>query len=349
MIPMRLSNIAALLLLGLLAVPAQAAAPAPTIIDQKLIDAARKEGTVVWYTSTDVEIAEALGKAFEAKYPGMKVQIDRSGSERVFQRIGQEHMANVAACDVVNSSDAAHFIYWKREGWLAPYVPEDVAKYFPADQQDADGLFATVRATLSTIGYNSKLVTADEAPKGFLDLLDPKWAGKIVKSHPSYSGGTLTATFEIARDVGWDYFEKLSKQRVMQVESATDPAKKVVLGERAIMADGSEYSLLLAHDRGGSIEPIYPVEGTPLIASPAAILKDAPHPNAARLFDSFLFSVEGQQLLVDIGAMRSWHSQVKERPGRVPMSAIKLMKEDPVGVEQNIEAIKKRYTGYFKT
>lgn len=91
------------------------------------------------------------------------------------------------------------------------------------------------------------------------------------------------------------------------------------------------------------------MEGTPLIASPAAILKDAPHPNAARLFESFLFSTEGQQLLVDIGAMRSWHSQVKERAGRVPLNAIKLMKEDPAGVERSIEEVKKRYTSYFKT
>jgi len=347
---MMLKRAAVLLLAAAFAAGTAAAAPPPpSSVDQKLIDAAKKEGTVVWYTSTDVEIAEAIGKAFEAKYPGVKVQIDRSGSERVFQRIGQEHMANVQACDVVNSSDAAHFIYWRREGWLAPYLPEDVAKYFPADQKDPDGTYATVRATLSVMGYNSKLIKSDEAPKGFLELLDPKWAGKIVKSHPSYSGGTLTATFEIARDIGWDYFEKLAKQRVMQVESATDPAKKVVLGERPIMADGSEYSLLIARDRGGAVEPIYPVEGTPLIASPAAILKDAPHPNAARLFESFLFSTEGQQLLVDIGAMRSWHAQVKERAGRVPMGSIKLMKEDPAGVERSIEEVKKRYTSYFKT
>jgi iron(III) transport system substrate-binding protein len=347
MMPMR--SLAFLVAVLAAAGTALAAPPPPSVVDQTLIDGARKEGAVVWYTSTDVEIAEALGKAFEAKYPGVKVQIDRSGSERVFQRIGQEHMAKVQACDVVNSSDAAHFIYWKREGWLAPYLPEDVAKYFPADQQDSDATYATVRATLSVMGYNPKLIKPEDAPKGFADLLDPKWAGKIVKSHPSYSGGTLTATFEIARDVGWDYFEKLAKQRVMQVESATDPAKKVVLGERPIMADGSEYSLLIARDRGGAIAPIYPVEGTPLIASPAAILKDAPHPDAARLFESFLFSAEGQQLLVDIGAMRSWHAQVKERAGRVPMGSIKLLKEDPAGVERSIEEVKKRYTSYFKT
>ena len=74
---------------------------------------------------------------------------------------------------------------------------------------------------------------AEDAPKSFADLLDPKWTGKIVKAHPGYSGTIMTATFQIARDLGWDYFEKLAKQKVMQVQSASDPPKKLALGERA--------------------------------------------------------------------------------------------------------------------
>ena len=85
---------------------------------------------------------------------------------------------------------------------------------------------------------------AADAPKSFADLLDPKWSGKIVKAHPSYSGTILTATYQIARDIGWSYFEKLAQQKVMQVQSATDPPKKLALGERAIMADGIEYVAL---------------------------------------------------------------------------------------------------------
>ena len=92
---------------------------------------------------------------------------------------------------------------------------------------------------------------AADAPKSFADLLDPKWTGKMVKAHPGYSGTILTATFQIARDLGWPYFEKLAQQRVMQVQSASDPPKKLALGERAIMADGGEYNLIQLKERPG--------------------------------------------------------------------------------------------------
>src|SRR5262249_4432613 len=136
--------------------------------------------------------------------------------------------------------DAAHFIVWKKQGWLGAFVPEDVAKYWPPEQKDPDGFYATWRSTFSPLGYNTKLLKAEDAPKSFADLLDPKWAGKIVKAHPGYSGTILTATYETARDLGWGFFEKLAKQRVMQVQSAIDPPKKIAAGERLVMADGSE-------------------------------------------------------------------------------------------------------------
>ena len=241
-----------------------AAAPPPEPVTPALIEAAKKEGKVNYYTSTDLPVAEKLAKAFEAKYPGIAVRVERTGAERVFQRIGQEYASKIHAVDVVNSSDAAHFIVWKRDGVLAPFVPEDVAKFYAAEHKDIDGQFASFRIWLSIIAYNSNLVKADEAPKSFADLLDPKWKGKIVKAHPGYSGTIMTATYQMQRDLGWTFFEQLAKQNIMQVQSSADPPKKLDLGERAVMADGNEYNVFQIKEAGRPVEPVYASEGSPL-------------------------------------------------------------------------------------
>jgi iron(III) transport system substrate-binding protein len=333
---------------GAFATRVMAAAPAASAVTPALIEAAKKEGKVIYYTSVDLPLAEKVARAFEAKYPGIAVRVERTGAERVFQRIGQEYGSRIYAVDVVNSSDAAHLIVWKRDGVLAPFVPEDVAKHYPPEHKDEDGQFASFRIFLCPIGYNTDLVKREDAPKSYADLLDPKWTGKIVKAHPSYSGTILTATYQMARDIGWQYFEKLAKQRIMQVQSASDPPKKLALGERAIMADGIEYGIFQLKETGKPVEVVYATEGTPLIVGPNAIFKNAPNPNAARLLQSYMFSAECQQLIIDFGGMRSAHALTKEKPGRTPLKDIKLMKDDPAAVEKETEAIKARYTQIFK-
>jgi iron(III) transport system substrate-binding protein len=325
-----------------------AEAPPAEPVTPALIEAAKKEGQVIHYTSTDLSVAEKLAKAFEVKYPGIVVRVERTGAERVFQRIGQEYSSNIHAVDVVNSSDAAHFIVWKRDGILAPYVPEDVAKFYPPEHRDIDGQFASWRIFLSIIAYNTKLVKAEDAPKSFADLLDPKWKGKIVKAHPGYSGTIMTATYQLQRELGWGWFEQLAKQNVMQVQSAADPPKKLDLGERAVMADGNEYSILQLREEGHPVEPVYASEGSPMIVGPNGIFKGSPNPNAAKLFQSYCFSREAQQLIIDIGGLRSVHPQTREKAGRTPLKDIKTLKDDPAAVEQQSTAIKSRYSRIFR-
>jgi iron(III) transport system substrate-binding protein len=326
---------------------AHSQAPAPYDVTPQLVAAAQKEGKVVWYSATDVQVAEKLARAFEAKYPGIKVQVERSGAERIFQRINQEYGSKIYNADVVETSDAVHFVHFKKQGWLQPAVPSDVAKFWPREYRDPDGQFAAYRAHLSVIAYNTKLVPKDQAPKSLADLLDPKWSGKIVKAHPGYSGTIMTGTQAISQAVGWKFFEQLGKQKVMQVQSSTEPPKKLAAGERPVMADGNEYNVFLLRESGVPIEPVYAPEGTPLVVGNAAILKNAPDPNAAKLFYHFMFSREAQQLNSDVGGLRSFHPEVKEKAGRVPLSQIKLLNSDPTKLDA--EDIKKRYEEYFGT
>ena len=131
--------------------------PEPQKITPALIEAAKKEGKLSWYTSVDLPVAEKIAKAFEAAYPGVSMKVERSGAERIFQRIGQEYQSRIYNCDVVNSSDAAHLIIWKRavDAGLVP-AGGGRASIFPKEHWDPDGMYASWRVTLSPIAYNTK-------------------------------------------------------------------------------------------------------------------------------------------------------------------------------------------------
>ena len=324
-----------------LALPAAAQETTPA-----MVAAAEKEGKVVWYTAVDVKVAEAIAKAFKAAYPNIGVDVERSGSERVFQRVNQEYQANIKNVDVVNSSDASHFLFWKQQKWLAAHTPPD-AKKFDAKYRDPDGYYQTWRASLSVAGYNTNLVKDADAPKSYADLLDPKWKGKMAKSHPGYSGTSLTGTYAITKALGWDYLEKLSKQGVQQLQSTTATPKSIASGERAVMVDGNEYNMFMEIDAKSPVKIIYPSEGTPFVNSPSAIFAAAPHPNAARVFQNFIFTAPAQQLLVNEGGLRSVHPEVNEPANRTPLKQIKLLADDPATMLPQIADIKKKYTALF--
>jgi len=133
----------------LFAEPIRAAAPPPTSVTPELIEAARKEGKLSYYSALELNVAERLGKAFEAKYPGISVRVERSGAERIYQRIAQEQGSGINAVDIANSTDPAHYLDWKSKDWLAPYLPEEVAKHFEPQFYDPDALHITTRILIS--------------------------------------------------------------------------------------------------------------------------------------------------------------------------------------------------------
>src|SRR5262249_49737287 len=121
-----------------------------------LIAAARKEGKIAFYSALELNISEKLARTFEARYPGITARVERSGAERSFQRIGQEQDSRINAVDLVCSTDPAHFIFWKRKDWIAPYLAEEMAKNLPRDRINPDGTSATVCCWFSVIGYNTE-------------------------------------------------------------------------------------------------------------------------------------------------------------------------------------------------
>src|SRR6266536_1416104 len=261
-------------------------AAAPACAQDARVEAAKKEGKVVWYTSLALSSAEKVAKLFEAAYPGIKVEVHRTGSQRILQRVMQELQANIKNVDVIHTSDAGHYVLLKDKKLLMKYTPAGVER-FPAAFKDKDGYHYGLRATVNVIAYNTKSVSAADAPRTWKDLLDPKWKGKLVTAHPGYSGVISTHILALVHLFGWDYFKQLGQQNVMIVQSAVDPAGIVASGERLVAVNAGDYTFYQTKKQGNPVELVYPKEGVPLVVSPTAITSFAPHPAAARLFTDF--------------------------------------------------------------
>src|SRR5712692_1859681 len=320
------------------------AAPLPA--QDARLEAAKKEGKVVWYTSLALTSAEKVAKLFEAAYPGIKVEVHRTGSERILQRVMQELQANLKIADVVHTSDAGHYVLLKDKKLLLKYTPAGVDG-FPAAFKDKDGYHYGLRATVNVIAYNSKIVPAAEAPRTWKDLLDPKWKGKLVTAHPGYSGVIATHVLALVHLHGWDYFKALAQNKPMLVQSAVDPAGIVASGERPVAVNGGDYNFYQLKKKGNPVEIVFPKEGVPLVVSPSAITSFAPHPNAARLFTDFIFSREIQQVLADTEGLYTGHPEVKYPADRPKLGDLKLLQVDPEELEKRNEEIKTRFVEFF--
>jgi iron(III) transport system substrate-binding protein len=310
------------------------------------VEAAKKEGKVVWYTSLALPSAEKVAKLFEAAYPGIKVEVQRTGSQRILQRVMQELGANIKNADVIHTSDAGHFVLLKEKKLLMKYTPAGVDG-FPSGFKDKDGYYYGLRATVNVIAYNSKIIPANEAPRTWKDLLDPKWKGKMVTAHPGYSGVIATHVLGLVHLYGWDYWKQLAQNKLMLVQSAVDPAGVVASGERPIAVDGGHYTFYQTRKKGNPVEIVFPKEGVPLVVSPSAIASFAPHPNAARLFTDFIFSRELQQVLADSEGLFTGHPDVKYPADRPKLSELHLLQVEPDELEKRNEEIKTRFIEFF--
>jgi iron(III) transport system substrate-binding protein len=314
--------------------------------DAAMVQAARKEAKMVWYTSLALPSSTAIAHAFQNKYQGIEVEVHRTGSQRVLQRVMQEATAGIKTVDLIHTSDAGHFVLLKDKGLLVQYTPRGVES-FPAGFKDKNGFYFGMRATLSVIAHNPKIVPDRDAPNTWKDLLNPKWSGKMVSAHPGYSGIIMTHVLAIVNLYGWDYFRDLAKNKLHLVQSANDPAGVVASGERPVGANGAEYFYYKTLKQGNPIRIIYPKEGVPLVVSPVAIAKDAPHPNAAKLFSEFIFAKESQQLLADKEGLYTGHPDVTYPTDKPKLKDLKLLSADPDELEKRNAEIRKRFTEFF--
>ncbi|MGA3399531.1 MAG: extracellular solute-binding protein [Acetobacteraceae bacterium] len=264
-----------------------------------LEEAARKEASVTWYIAqVDTETAEAMGRAFTAKYPGVTVAAIRTTGQVAYERLMQELKNNAPQCDVFSGTDIAQYPELKKRNQLANYTPAGAATLLPAFHPVEDpGYWYPAASNTHLLVHHAQKVTAAEAPRNWPDLLDPKWKGRVATGHPAFSGCTGIWALALRKQYGWEFFEKLAKNNPRIGRSGNDPVTLINAGE-CLVGPAPANTAFQQVDKGNPIAPVYPIDGATLCVGPSAVMARAPHPNAARLFMEWLMSDDFAKLSV---------------------------------------------------
>ena len=288
----------------LLAATLAAFAQPALALDQALIDAAKKEGQVTWYTTQIIDqFARPAAQAFEKRY-GIKVNYVRANSNEVALRVLNEARAGKMQVDVFDGTGATASL--KSEKIPAKWIPE-AAKRLPANYVDPEGYWVATNLYVLTPGYNTDLVPKGAAPRTYEDLLDPRWKGKIVwntASAPSAAGGFVGVTLaSMGEEKGRAYLKALAKQNVTGIQvAARQVLDQVIAGEYAIALNIFNNHAVISAAKGAPSAWI-PMNPGMAVLSVISVTKDAPHTNAGKLFLEFLVSEEGQKLYRDADYM----------------------------------------------
>lgn len=259
-----------------------------------LVQAAKKEGALVVYHSANRKVVKAFASLYEKKY-GIKVQWTRKPTGGITRMFEAERMAGAMKCDIVSVGDPSTFIRWKNENALMKYLTPEASSIYKT-LVDKDGYSIPDRADYMAISYSPKRVKKGELPKSWLDLLNPKWKGRLATVDPEKSGPSRLWVAAMVQKFGWDYFKKLAKLKPLLLKSYSTSAIALISGEADIIVPGNEGDALIRRSKGEPVNVIYPTDGVVFRVGRVGICGKAPHPNAAKLWVDLQGSQEGQTL-----------------------------------------------------
>jgi iron(III) transport system substrate-binding protein len=304
--------------------------------------AARAEGTVTWYVAQmSGEAAEAMGRRFTQRHPGVSVSVVRTTGQVAYERLRQELKNQTPACDVFSSTDISHYPALMKRNALARYEPENAGELaVPYRGLGEKGFYYPTTGSLQLLIYHTKSVTGADIPRRCTDLLAPKFNRRVAIAHPAFSGYFGQWVLAMRRQYGWSFFEKLAANNPRIGRSGNDPITMLNAGE-CVVGTGPASTSTVSAARGNPIGIVYPDDGTVLTVGPSAVVAAAPHPNAARLFMEWLLSRDYAD------ACRDWslepvRADAEPLPGIKPISEIRTMsftaaeiaRELPEAIEQ---------------
>ncbi|MGN1400025.1 MAG: ABC transporter substrate-binding protein [Bacillus sp. (in: firmicutes)] len=260
-------------------------------------------GRITFYSPETPEMTKELGKKFEELHGG-NVDVQYAGTNILVNRMLAEK-DNPQGDVWYGGGGILPFETAADKGIIAAYTP-DIAKDWDVVEdgikvKHQDGNYVGVEVFVLGFTYNTELVTEEEAPKTWDDLLDPKWKGKIQFPNPAASGTAtlmvLSQMMQIGEDKGWEYFQKLADQANSIPDSGSGPTKAVAMGE-AHIGIGFDFMTYEAKAKGETVDFIVP-DKTPVLVNPVSLVEGGPNPEGGKKLIDFLLSKEGQQILAD--------------------------------------------------
>lgn len=262
--------------------------------DAKIIEAAKQEGAVSYYTTMTLSQSKKVVDAFQRKYPFIKPELFRGGGDEVLNRILNEARGGLYAWDVVSTRGDS--VLTLEDANLITRYRSPEAKSVGKDMVDDDGYWTSYYVNPYVLGYNTKRVKKDEVPTTYEQLLDPKWKGKKISIDDSAYGFLAGLIRAWGKEKAVDYFKKLAAQEPVVMRGNTNRVQLTMAGE---------YDLIIAYaptiqretSKGHPIDWV-PLEPVPVQVNPMMLAAKAPHPNAGKLLIDFLLSKQGQKMLV---------------------------------------------------
>ena len=256
-----------------------------------ILEGAKAEKQLLVYGTTQAPVMNRLVQAFNRKFPFIRVEYWRGGAEKVAQRFDTEYAAGRHTVDVVNLSGSE--MYWTvKKGNFVPYDSPE-RKYFRASYKDKQGYWTAQYSTIAVIGYNTTLVRAQDVPKRYDDLLNPKWKGQIGLDQTD-DDWYMVLVHVMGEKQALAFIRGLAKQNVQFRRGRPLAAQLLAAGEWALaptmrVAAGEDIRSKGAPVDWVAIEPLYPNPPNAL-----ALARLAPHPNAGKLWIDHILSRDTQ-------------------------------------------------------
>ena len=308
--------------------------------EPSLVERARKEGTFMLYTSMNTPDVNQLFDGFRKKYPFIAPKAYTTRSAALLERVITEARAGKQFADVIQGNAFTLYMLAKRGHTEAYASPE--AKSYPTMYRDPAGGWIAVYLQLNVLAYNTKLVSRAEAPKGYDDLLNPKWKGRMGLDDKQYIwyDGMLKA---FGREKGLAYMKRLASQGINFRSGNTLLASLLAAGEFGILINARPEGIDELQQKGAPVEWVA-AKPTTANVLPIAVAKNAQHPNAGKLFMDYMLSEDGQKLLSSM-------SRTPVRPGIAATNprlsqGIELSVNDP-GMAERFDQVVDEYKKVF--